>query len=363
MLLFVFLACLWLGNTAPRAGSNQAIYLRGEAKLVPELTIGGGPDEGDAPPVFYRPRDVDVAPDGTIYVLDDKTCQIVVFEASGQYRERFAGEGEGPGELREPTRIAIDRTGNVLVYEAGNKRFSWFSRDGYIVDVKRFDRDVVRFDCTREGNIVAQTETEHYGRAATETKWTLVVLDSTLARQAILDSLSVQRWIHANVSGGIASATQPFYEDIVWCASATGQVYVAHGAAYEIETFSSNFDPGRTLRRQVSAVAITREERKRYLEKLGGSPLIGNALAEQVRWPAHRPHIEALYCDAEGNLLVHRGIRDGATLLDVYRPDGTFLGEVKISGLNRSAAFHGASIFMRVFSDYELPAVIRYRME
>ena len=108
---------------------------------------------------------------------------------------------------------------------------------------------------------------------------------------------------------------------------------------------------------------MTKEERKRYLEKLGGSPLIAKSLADQVRWPSQRPYIEALCCDSEGYLLVHRGVRDGVALLDVYRPDGTFLGEVEITGLNRSAVFHAGSIFMRVFSDAELPAVVRYRME
>ncbi len=270
---------------------------------------------------------------------------------------------KAPGELREPTRIAIDHKGNVLVYEAGNKRFSSFSHDGYIIDVKRFDCDVVRFVCNRDGRIIAQTETEHYGPVSTQTQWSLVVLDSALARLAVLDSLSVRRWIHAQVDGAIVSATQPFYEDMVWCMSSTGEIYVARSAEYVIRTFGSDFHPEGTLRRKVPAVAITKEERKRYLDKLGGTALIGTALAEQVRWPPHRPSIEALYCDADGNVLVHRGTRKGAALVDVFRLDGTFLGEVEIAGLNRSAVFHGTSIFMRVFSDEELPAVIRYRME
>jgi hypothetical protein len=82
-----------------------------------------------------------------------------------------------------------------------------------------------------------------------------------------------------------------------------------------------------------------------------------------IKFPAHKQYFETLYCDGGGNLLVHRGDLDGKTpIFDVFRPDGSFLGEVKVPGLNR-AVFDGDTILKRVITDEELPAVIRYRLE
>jgi hypothetical protein len=133
---------------------------------------------------------------------------------------------------------------------------------------------------------------------------------------------------------------------------------------YEIRAFSDGFVRDGTLRRKVSPQPIDRAERDQYMADLGGSqPWAKRALAEQVRWPSHGPYLEGLYCDAEGHLLAYRGSQNGVALLDVYRPDETFVGEVKITGFNRSAVFSAESLFMRVISDEELPAVIRYRLE
>ncbi len=49
-------------------------------------------------------------------------------------------------------------------------------------------------------------------------------------------------------------------------------------------------------------------------------------------------------------------------LLDVYSPDGSLVGEIKVPGFRRPV-FEGDSMLMRVFKDDELPAVIRYRLE
>jgi hypothetical protein len=351
-------------TTAAPGSNTEAIYLREQLTLVPELTIGGGRDEGDSPPPFYRPRDVDFGRDGQIYVLDAETCEVVVFDRAGSYKSRFAGEGEGPGQLREPIGIAVSREGGVLIYESGNKRFSWFNADGEFVKARRFGEQVSQFTCTTDGLILAQTEVEHYGATMAQTEWALVALDSTLATVTVLDSLTSQRWISARSGSNIASSTQPFYEELLWCVGPTGDVYVGRNMTYQVEVLSSAFRPVRTIRREAPAVPIGADDRNRYLETLGGSSAWARKdLETQVRWPKHKPYMQALCCDSHGYLLVHRGATKGVPAIDVYRPDGTFVGGVSVPGFRYNAVFVGDSVFMRVFSNEQLPAVIRYRME
>ncbi len=69
---------------------------------------------GTGPGELLNPTDVAVHPDGTIWVADTGNNRISFFTPDGQYKGQWTGGGKN-GELFHPTGIAIDRDGRFIV--------------------------------------------------------------------------------------------------------------------------------------------------------------------------------------------------------------------------------------------------------
>ena len=90
--------------------------------------------KGEAPGgTFYEPWGIAVSPDGsTVYVADTWNHRIQSFTADGEFIKTwgFFGQAETPFALWGPRDIAIDRLGNVYVTDTGNKRIVIYDPNG-----------------------------------------------------------------------------------------------------------------------------------------------------------------------------------------------------------------------------------------
>lgn len=110
-------------------------------KLFPAtgpFTLSERPGAGSGQGQFNRPRDVAVAPDGSIYVVDSRNSRVQKFAPTGEFLLSFGGDGAGPGQLARfatsggggPNGIAIDDNGDIYVADTWNHRIQVFSPDG-----------------------------------------------------------------------------------------------------------------------------------------------------------------------------------------------------------------------------------------
>lgn len=101
-----------------KAGRIQALTQAGEFVLgwrMPEIDAG-------------KPTGLGIAPDGTVYAADTHYARVMYFSAEGEPLGRFGALGDGPGQFRLPTDVAVDREGFIYVSEyGGNDRISKFS--------------------------------------------------------------------------------------------------------------------------------------------------------------------------------------------------------------------------------------------
>ncbi len=70
--------------------------------------------------VFYGPRDVAIDRDGNVLVSDTGNKRIVKYTPEGQYITQCGGAGSLLGQLREPVGIAVDSSGNLFVADTWN---------------------------------------------------------------------------------------------------------------------------------------------------------------------------------------------------------------------------------------------------
>ncbi len=64
-----------------------------------------------------------------IVVLDGINSEVKVFSSTGAHLKTLGGPGAGPGEYRLPYRVAVDREGQIFVYDVRLNRITTYSRD------------------------------------------------------------------------------------------------------------------------------------------------------------------------------------------------------------------------------------------
>jgi sugar lactone lactonase YvrE len=127
---------IWQYGTAPAPAEVVADpYEGGQVNLVADRTIG---INGNQPGQFQSPRDVAIAPDGTLYVADSGNHRIqhIALDDQGGFKvlKTWGSFGEGanvPGGIfNEPWGIAVGPDGSVYVADTWNHRIQKFTKDG-----------------------------------------------------------------------------------------------------------------------------------------------------------------------------------------------------------------------------------------
>ena len=132
------------GMSIRSEGGEEFLYLAhtGRQEVVKATTEGeviwkiGIPTEsGHYPdPNRYRPTDVSVAPDGSVFVADGYGSSFVhKFTSEGEYVLSFGGYGTEPGQFRTPHGLFVDGRGDepvVIVADRENGRIQVFDLDG-----------------------------------------------------------------------------------------------------------------------------------------------------------------------------------------------------------------------------------------
>jgi uncharacterized protein (TIGR03663 family) len=85
---------------------------------------------------FHTPRDIAVASNGDILVLDSENARVQRFDKDGKFLSKFGGIGKEDGKFAlaqfnsGPSGMAIDDEGNIYVADSWNYRIEKFDKDG-----------------------------------------------------------------------------------------------------------------------------------------------------------------------------------------------------------------------------------------
>ena len=93
-------------------------------------TIG---ERGGGPGQFNLPRDVTVAPDGTIYVVDGGNFRVQKFNKDQQFVSMFGSIGRQAGQFSRPKEAAVDPSGNLYVVDTIFGNFQIFNPEGQLL--------------------------------------------------------------------------------------------------------------------------------------------------------------------------------------------------------------------------------------
>ena len=124
---------------------------------------GPGNNSGE----FRQPRGIEVTPD-RVYVTDEISDKIVVFDLDGNHLISFGGSGDGDGQFDFPASITRERTG-LFVVDSHNRRVQVFDVNGNYLD--QFSTDF-----TLNTGVVVQIDPEGHTSFLTDANGTTVIV-------------------------------------------------------------------------------------------------------------------------------------------------------------------------------------------
>lgn len=84
---------------------------------------------------FNRPTNIAVAPSGDLYVSDGYgNARVHRFDADGELVQSWGEPGDGPGELHVSHGVAVTADGRVVVADRENERLQFFTADGEFLE-------------------------------------------------------------------------------------------------------------------------------------------------------------------------------------------------------------------------------------
>lgn len=116
-------------------GKDTLYGVDAENKAVMRLRSGAVAE--DMKLMDITPVSVAVDKSGALWVLDKKKMRIVKLDDAGNIVSSMGSEGNKPGQLDEPTDIAISSTGSIFVADSGNHWVQVFSSEGVFLYAMR----------------------------------------------------------------------------------------------------------------------------------------------------------------------------------------------------------------------------------
>lgn len=100
---------------------------------TPAQVFAIGRAEGAAHEMFGEISGVAFDASDNLYVLDRQANRVMVYDRTGRFLRQIGKEGQGPGELMAPLRMALAPDGTVVVSDLARRGYSLFRPDGTFI--------------------------------------------------------------------------------------------------------------------------------------------------------------------------------------------------------------------------------------
>ncbi len=318
--------------------------------LIEDLCIG---DEEGEEFIFSQTRSVQVDEEENIYVLDTKEVCVKVFDKNGKHLRTFGERGQGPGELQYPSRMHLVAGKEILIYDAGNARLSFFSLHGKCL--REISTGKYLFQRTipdSKGNII--TELNIFGdKYITEIK----KFDPNLNPIITIEAIEM-----GEIKPNVVTLLNPAFnvrvmknDNIVWG--------YPSGIKYEIFVVSPE---GKTIRKIVKdydPVKVTKKDKEKMIkDTLGDQEL---PAGYKLEFPKNYYPYWIVMCGDEGRIYVrtYEQDKEGNFRYDVFDPEGRYIAKFYLQEVDLLCVIKKNKMYTMVWEDVKgIPVVKRYSM-
>jgi len=282
-----------------------------ELELIEELRLGRAPENATAagPEVFSRLVGLAVDEAGTIYVTDETSQEIRVFDAQGDFLRRFGGDGRGPGESQNLVGIVWHPAGVLLAMDRGSRTITAFDSLGTVLSTAEHHSGPVWAPATDTLGFL-------YEQASDSPPWARLVLKTRVLPDFTLATVDT----FALPEREPPADSFPTFWRPLWSAGPDGSFWHGNTLRYRIFEVSARRDTTRIVELRRTASLLVDREREQVAAAMGLPPHV---------LPRYKPVMGLFDIAKDGKIWVRRP--DAYQAIDrweVFDPSGYHRGVV-----------------------------------
>lgn len=303
-----------------------------------ELSIGVV--EGDENYMFGSSVVFNVDDQGNIYATDWEFKHVKKFGPDGKHALTFGRAGQGPGEFRNPSGVRFAKDGTLYISENFGNKIMFFDAKGVYLNQTILPADIFDIWITPAGTYLGnrQIAPRYVGQGPVEN--CIAIFDGRF--QPIIelhkDSFSFPDRSLSPVQAQAAITSEFLARPTAMAVMGEeGRIYFGRSDEYSIGVYSPEGRKLFTIARSIEAAPYGKKDidflLKEYEDNMTSILRSESQVKEYlrlIRFPEFKPFFRALVPMEGGRLAVIADIEGtAATWLDLFDPDGRFLGRVK----------------------------------
>jgi hypothetical protein len=381
----------------------------GTRTLVTELSIGSI-DAPEAEYSFGQINEMDVGPNGEIYIFDRQVPALRMYDTAGRYVRTLGRKGRGPGEYEQVSGLAVHGDGRVALWDGTTARMNIYAPTGEFLAGWPFPGgagffssravfiDTAGFTYARAR--IGNPPSDAGGRPRAGFSVAALGLLKWAPDGTLVDSLeppvppTESARLMASSKNMMMVNNVPFTPTNTWTWSPLGYAVSASTGLYAITLHRSAGGPLR-VEREIAPIAVQSEERANQEEVVTASL---RRVDPSWRWtgpsiPDTKPFLQSIRVARDGRLWVmvsQRGERipdaempppppagplDPASApprpqtrwrepaaYDVFQPDGEFLGRVVLPARTTLFTMEGDRAWGVTRDSLDVQQITRFRV-
>lgn len=321
-------------------------YKGGKILLEADSQFGRNTDWASV--VLNFANDMTIAPDGSIFIANNREHRILKFGSKGQLIKIFGRKGQGPGDFEFPCNLVILDGRTLVVGEhAGNRRISLFDLQGRFVKLMR--TNAAPFDVAALGKNAIAYSSWTFGRGNTRTTGGIdhhqvFIKDTQVGREVRVAEASIP---YRSFRGGLR-LDGSICGTLLIAGTRDGELLVGDTRKAAVEVFDPTCRRVRTIALKLTPFALTSDYLRRYKAQMIKDLKNGPAASvpgfektirdvEAASWgdivDGHLPLYKDILIDSEGNLLIFKNtdcLGDCPIIVQAYTATGEFIAEFEL---------------------------------
>lgn len=333
-----------------------------------------GETEGASPYVLTAVSDVEMGPDGRVYVLENRAKELRVFALDGTHLATIGRPGRGPGEFTDPEGLAWGPDGELWVVDVGSQRYTLVSPAGDLVAT--YPRPVDSRNGFWGGAIAPDGSLYEPGpmvRQEGATRHLFIRYEITgrgpVARDTVELPAAVASSERISVADNDTTFPAPFAPRLSWASARDAGLWFGTGERYRLWHRTLAGDTLRIVELDRPRRRVTRRDlelaRRRIRRFADGAP-------EQVdlaRIPDRRAAYGAVLVDDLGWLWVAQSLplfpgrepEPNPTTFDIFDPDGVYHGALTLDvAAQPGPVISGNRVVGVAYDGHGVPSVVVY---